>query len=53
MNAPMVADGMVTMPRAEFEELLERVAESGARAALAEVGLDGENAGNDIREPSQ
>lgn len=50
MNAPMVADGMVTMPRAEFEELLERVAESGARAALAEVGLDGENAANDIRE---
>ncbi|MGA3706058.1 DUF6127 family protein [Ralstonia nicotianae] len=50
MNVPMVADGMVTMPRAEFEEMLERVAESGARAALAEVGLDGENAANDIRE---
>ncbi|MGD7248232.1 DUF6127 family protein, partial [Ralstonia pseudosolanacearum] len=42
MNVPMVADGMVTMLRAEFEELLERVAESGVRAALAEVGLEGE-----------
>lgn len=50
MNAPMVADGMVTMPRAEFEELLERVAERGARAALAEVGLDGDDAATDVRE---
>ncbi|ARU21608.1 organic solvent tolerance protein OstA [Ralstonia solanacearum] len=50
MNAPMVADGMVTMPRAEFEELLERVAERGARAALAEVGLDGDDAAADVRE---
>lgn len=50
MNAPMVADGMVTMPRADFEELLERVAERGARAALAEVGLDGDDAATDVRE---
>ena len=49
MNAPTVTDGMVTMPKDEFEELLERVAERGARAALAEVGLDGEDAANDIR----
>jgi hypothetical protein len=41
---------MVTMPKDEFEELLERVAERGARAALSDVGLDGENAANDIRE---
>ena len=27
MNVPTVTDGMVTMPKAEFEELLERVAE--------------------------
>lgn len=47
---PTISDGMVTMPKAEFEELLERVAERGARAALAEVGLDGEDAANDIRE---
>ena len=35
---------MVTMPKDEFEELLERVAERGARHALADVGLDGEDA---------
>ncbi|MDP3651119.1 MAG: DUF6127 family protein [Rhodoferax sp.] len=54
MNAPTqpptISDGMVTMPKDEFEELLERVAERGARAALADVGLDGEDAANDIRE---
>ncbi|MCC6505145.1 MAG: hypothetical protein IT475_06815 [Aquimonas sp.] len=50
MNAPTVTEGMVTMPKDEFEELLERVAERGARAALSDVGLDGENAANDIRE---
>lgn len=50
MNAPTLDNGMVTMPLDEFEELLERVAERGARAALAEVGLDGEDAANDIRE---
>ncbi len=50
MNAPTVTDGMVTMPKDEFEELLERVAERGARRGLADVGLDGEDAANDIRE---
>ena len=41
---------MVTMPHEEFEEMLERAAERGARHALHQVGLDGENAANDIRE---
>jgi hypothetical protein len=41
---------MVTMPKDEFEELLERVAERGARHALSDVGLDGEDAASDIRE---
>ena len=50
MNAPTVTEGMVTMPKDEFEELLERVAERGARHALADVGLDGEDAASDIRE---
>jgi hypothetical protein len=50
MNTPTVHDGMVTMPRDEFEELLERTAERGARHALADVGLDGPEAANDIRE---
>lgn len=50
MNTPSVGNGMVNMPRDEFEEILENAAERGARAALSDVGLDGENAANDIRE---
>ncbi len=50
MNTPTLRDGMVVMPRDEFEELLERAAERGARHALADVGLDGPEAANDIRE---
>ena len=50
MNTPTVHDGMVTMPRDEFEELLERAAERGARHALADVGLDGPEAARDIQE---
>jgi len=41
---------MGVMPRDEFEELLARAAERGARRALADVGLDGEDAAHDIRE---
>lgn len=41
---------MVTVPQEEFEEMLERAAERGARHALAEVGLEGPEAANDIRE---
>ena len=36
--------------RDEFEKLLERAAERGARHALSDVGLDGSEAANDIRE---
>jgi predicted amidohydrolase YtcJ len=50
MNTPTLHDGMVIMPREDFEELLERAAERGARAALHGVGLDGEDAAHDIRE---
>ena len=50
MNTPTLHDGMVVMPRDEFEELLERAAERGARHALADVGLDGPEAAHDIRE---
>jgi hypothetical protein len=38
------------MPDAEFEELLARAAQQGARRALADVGLDGEEAALDIRD---
>ena len=41
---------MVTLPQDEFESILERAAERGARHALHEVGLDGEDAAHDIRE---
>ena len=41
---------MVTMPQDDFEQMLERAAERGARHALHEVGLDGEDAAHDIRE---
>jgi sugar phosphate isomerase/epimerase len=48
----MVMDrrSMVTIPHEEFESMLERAAERGARHALHEVGLDGEDAAQDIRE---
>jgi len=38
------------MPDAEFEELLARAAEEGAKRALADVGLDGKEAALDIRD---
>lgn len=42
--------GMVSLPNDEFEALLERAAETGARRALHEVGLDGADAAEDIRD---
>ena len=50
MTPPNMRDGMVVMPREGFEKLLEQAAERGARRALADVGLDGEDAASDIRE---
>ena len=41
---------MVTIPQEEFETMLELAAERGARHALADVGLDGPEAAQDIRE---
>ncbi len=43
-------DDFVRMPEAEFEEILARAAEQGARRALADVGLDGHDAASDIRD---
>lgn len=42
--------GLIALPAAEFEALLERAAETGARRALHEVGLDGDDAADDIRD---
>ncbi len=41
---------MMTLPKQDFEDMLERAAERGARHALQGVGLDGEDAAHDIRE---
>jgi hypothetical protein len=49
MTPPKRGDGYVRMREAEFEALLARAAEVGARRALADVGLDGSNAAIDIR----
>ena len=38
------------MPDAEFEAILTRAAEEGARCALTDVGLDGDEAALDIRD---
>jgi len=38
------------MPNAEFEALMARAAEEGARRALADVGLNGQEAAFDIRD---
>ena len=43
-------DEFVRMPEAEFEEILARAAEQGARRALADVGLEGPEAAIDIRD---
>ena len=49
MNAPR-SDGFVRMPDAEFEAILTRAAEEGAKRALADVGLDGDEAALEIRD---
>ena len=48
--SPPSAPPMVALPKDEFEDLLERAAERGAKNALHGVGLDGEDAAHDIRE---
>ena len=58
MNRPTVGDGHIVMPEAgpgslsgsRFEQLLELAAERGARKALEDVGLDGDDAAVDIRD---
>ena len=50
MDQETKSHGQIAMPAAEFEALLERTAETGARRALHEVGLDGQDAAEDIRD---
>jgi hypothetical protein len=40
----------IHLPHEDFEEMLCRAAERGANRALTNVGLDGPDAANDIRE---
>ena len=49
-TGPMERRQMMTLPKQDFEDMLERAAERGARHALHEVGLDGADAAHDIRE---
>lgn len=41
---------LIALPAAEVEALLERLAETGARRDLHDVGLDGQNAAEGIRD---
>ena len=50
MSPRRSGEGHVRMPDAEFEELLARAAEEGAKRALADAGLDGDEAALDIRD---
>ena len=50
MSPRRSGQGHVRMPDAEFEELLARAAEEGAKRALADVGLDGTEAALDLRD---
>ena len=47
---PPQANEQFRMSETEFEALLARAAETGARRALHEVGLDGHDAAEDIRD---
>jgi len=50
MSPPAKHSPQITLSVGELEEMLSRAAELGARRALIDVGLDGENAELDIRE---
>jgi hypothetical protein len=42
--------GFVRVPESEFETILARAAEEGAKRALSDVGLEGKEAALDIRD---
>lgn len=50
MNQKEKDKPMVNLRREEFEEMLNCAAERGARRALHDVGLDGDDAAEDIRD---
>lgn len=50
MTPPRSDQGFVRIPESEFEAMLARAAEEGAKRALADVGLEGKEAALDIRD---
>ncbi len=50
MTPPSKDAGFVRIPEEDFEAILARAAEKGARKALADVGLEGPEAAIDIRD---
>ena len=50
MTPPRSDGDFVRIPDADFEAMLARAAEKGAKCALADVGLDGNEAALDIRD---
>lgn len=50
MTPRRIAPAQVQMSEADFEIILARAAEEGAKRALADVGLDGRDAAVDIRD---
>ena len=50
MSPPLRENTNLRMPEAEFQAMLARAAEEGAKQALADVGLEGESAALDIRD---
>ena len=50
MTVRRTDQGSVRMPEREFEAILARAAEEGAKRALADVGLEGKEAALDIRD---
>lgn len=49
MTPPPKKD-FISIPEERLEEMLNRAAEKGARRALADVGLEGDDAESDIQE---
>jgi hypothetical protein len=45
-----LVENMLLLRKEDFDDLLDRAAERGAKRALADVGLDGEDAAHDMRE---
>ncbi|WP_245247954.1 DUF6127 family protein [Tianweitania sediminis] len=50
MTPPRSDQGFIRIPEVEFEAMLARAAEEGAKRALADVGLEGKEAALDIRD---